>query len=158
MVPGLSLKNYINGFTSTELTNVIFTCPRRNFLWSFDNQKNLDYIVKGGTCSWGRPSLFVTPWFPTFDATTMVVMKMSVRIRLHNLPFPFWHHQVLEGIGNSLGRFLKMDRERMDKCIFTFAHMCMEIDLSKGLLDHIHLSHQDFKWTQWLDFENATFS
>lgn len=107
MVPGLSLKNYINGFTSTELTNVIFTCLRRNFLWSFDNQKNLDYIVKGGTCSWGRPSLFVTPWFPTFDATTMVVMKMSVRIRLHNLPFPFWHHQVLEGIGNSLGEISK---------------------------------------------------
>jgi len=50
-----------------------------------------------------------------------------------------------------------MDRERMDKGIFTFARICVEMDLSKGLPDRTHLTHQDFKWPQWLDFENTTF-
>ena len=46
-----------------------------------------------------------------------------------------------------------MDRERMDKCIFTFACICVEIDLRKGLPYQIHLAHQEFKCKQCLDFE-----
>lgn len=45
----------------------------------------------------------------------------------------------------------------MDKGIFTFARICVEMDLSKGLPDGILLSHKDLKWTQALDFENTTF-
>ena len=50
-----------------------------------------------------------------------------------------------------------MDQERMDKDIFPYARICVEMDLSKGLLDRIHMIHQDFKWTQQSDFENTTF-
>jgi len=87
----------------------------------------------------------------------MVVTKILVWARLPNLLLPYWNHQVLEGIGSYLGRFLKVDRERMDKDISTFARICVEMDLRKGLPDRIHLTHQDIKWRQWLDFENTTF-
>lgn len=43
----------------------------------------------------------------------------------------------------------------MDKEIFTFARICVEMDLSKGLSEDILLSHKDLKWTQDLDFENT---
>lgn len=75
----------------------------------FDNQKDYSHVINEGPWFWGRAGLFVTPWFPSFDANSMVATKMQVWVRLHNLPLPFWHHQVLEDIGNSLGVFLKLD-------------------------------------------------
>jgi hypothetical protein len=51
----------------------------------------------------------------------MVVSKMPVWVRLHNLPLHFWHPKVLEGIGNLLGRYIKMDTQRTEEAIYTFA-------------------------------------
>lgn len=50
-----------------------------------------------------------------------------------------------------------MDQEIIEKGIFTFVRICVEIDFSKGLPNHIHLVHKDFKWTPLLDFENTAF-
>lgn len=99
----------------------------------FDNLEDLDFVLNEGPWFWGRMGLFITPWFLAFDAKTMVVTNMPVWERLNNLPFPLSHHQVLEGIGNTLGKFLKMDQEKMEKYTFNFAGICVEIDLIKGV-------------------------
>lgn len=127
------------------------------FVFQFDAKEDYNHVINDRPWFWGRAGLFVTPWFPGFDANSMMVYKMPVWVRLHNLPLHFWHHLVLESIKTSLGRFLKLDRERMEKGIFTFARICVEMDLSKGLPKCIHLTHKDFKWTQCLDFENNAF-
>lgn len=85
----------------------IYLCMKGIFLVQFNNKK--DIIINEGPWFWGRAGLFVTPWLLGFDATTLVVTKMLVWVRLQNLPLHFYHHQVLEGIRNSLGRFLKID-------------------------------------------------
>jgi len=87
----------------------------------------------------------------------MVVSKMPVWVKLYNLPLHFWHIKVLEGIGNALGKFLKVDSERLSKDIYTFARICVEVDLSQGLPDHILLLHNEKKWAQPLDYENTAF-
>ena len=73
------------------------------------------------------------------------------------MPLPFWHHLVLEDIGNLLGRFIKSDNERKDKGLFTYARICVEIDLSKGLPDRLQLKHESYTWLQSLDYENTAF-
>ena len=87
----------------------------------------------------------------------MVVSKLLVWVRLHNLQLHFWHHKVLTGIGNSLGKFLEIDADRVTKGIFTFARIYVDVDLSKGLPDHILLLHNNQQWSQSLDYENTTF-
>lgn len=82
---------------------------------------------------------------------------MPVWVRLPNLPLPYWHHIVLEDIGNLLGRFIKSDNERHDKGLFTYARICVEIDLNKGLPERIQLKHESLIWTQGLDYENTAF-
>lgn len=119
--------------------------PRVFFVVQFDTQKDLEFVLNEGPWFWGRVGLFITPSFPEFDATTMKVSTIPIWVRLHNLSLPFWHHQILEGIGNKLGNFKKMDLERKEKGIFTFARICVEIDLSKGLPDRIHLVHKNFQ-------------
>lgn len=91
-----------------------------------------------------------------FDANAMVVSKMPMWVRLHNLPLHFWHHNVLAGIGNYLGKFLKVDANRVSKGFFMFARICVELDLSKGLPDRILLFHNNQWWSQPLDYDNTT--
>jgi len=82
---------------------------------------------------------------------------MSIWVRLHNLPLHFWHHSVLIAIGNVLGKFLKIDDDRLTRGIFTFSRICVEVDLSEGLLESINLNFNNTQWTQPLDYENTTF-
>lgn len=87
----------------------------------------------------------------------MKVSTIPIWVRLHNLPLHFWHHKVLIAIGNSLGKFLKIDENRVIREIFTFAKICVEVYLSQGLLDHFTLNYNNAPRTQPLDYENTTF-
>lgn len=78
-----------------------------------------------------------------------------VWVRLPNIPPPFWHHKVLEDIGNTLGKFKKIDIVRAENGIFTYARIFVEINLSKGIPDHRNLKDQKFCWSQVLDYENT---
>lgn len=57
----------------------------------------------------------------------------------------------------ALGKFLKEDNKPLSKDIYTFAKICVEIDLNQGLLDHILLLHKEKQWAQPLDYENSAF-
>jgi len=74
----------------------------------------------------------------------MVVSRMPVWVWLHNLPLHFWDQQVLAGISNSIGRYIKIDTQRLEESVFTFARICVEVDLSKGLPDCILLKHKQW--------------
>ena len=124
----------------------ILLCSKGFFIVQFDSPDEYQKVLLQGPWFWGRAGLFITPWFPEFDANTMVVTKMPVWVRLPNMPLPFWHHLVLEDIGNLLGRFIKSDNERKDKGLFTYARICVEIDLSKGLPDRLQLKHEFYTW------------
>jgi len=108
----------------------IFVCPKGFFIVRFNTEQEKDNIINQGPCFWGSVGLFTTPWFYEFDANTMIVSTMPVWVRLHGLPLHFWHHKVLMAIGNSLGKFLKMDEDRAIRGIFMFARICVEVDLS----------------------------
>lgn len=50
-----------------------------------------------------------------------------------------------------------MDMQITKEAIYTFSIIFVELDLSKGLLDHILFMHNNQCWTQVLDFENMAF-
>lgn len=56
-----------------------------------------------------------------------------------------------------MGKFLKSDEDRITRGIFTYARICVEVDLSQGLPDHITLNFNNSLWTQPLDYENIAF-
>lgn len=47
--------------------------------------------------------------------------------------------------------------ERIEERIYTFARICVEVDLSKGLPENIMLIYKQQNWLQGLDYENTTF-
>ena len=124
----------------------IHLCSKGFFIVKFDTIKDKEYALNEGPWFWGNAGLLVKPWFLDFDLNSMVVTKMPVSVKLFNLPIHFWHYKVLEGIGNTLGSFLKADHERLSKDIYTFARICVEVDLSQGLPEHIILIHNGKQW------------
>lgn len=131
--------------------------PKRVFMVRFNIEQERNKIINHGPWFSDSAGLFTTPWFPNFDANIMKNSTMPVWVRLHSLPLHFWHHKVLIAIGNSLGKFLKMDEDRAIRGIFTFARICVEVDLSQGLPNHITLNFNNSLWTQPLDYENTAF-
>lgn len=111
------------------------------FIVNFASSKEQEIILQEGPWFWGSTELFLTLWFPDFDANTMIVSRMLVWFMLHNLLLHLWHNQVLESIENILGRYIKTCIQRMEEQIYIFVRICMEVDLSKGLPDHIQLTH-----------------
>ena len=60
-------------------------------------------------------------------------------------------------MGDTLGRFLDVDYDRPLHGLYTYARMCVEVDISKGLPEQIILKVGDLVWTQHLDYENTAF-
>eukprot|EP00253_Pinus_taeda_P024239 PITA_24239 len=111
----------------------IHLCSKGFFIVKFASTEAKDTIISAGPWFWGTSGLSMTPWFPDFDPNKMTVSRMPVWVRLYNLPLHFWSERFLEGIGNSIGKYIKTDLERIEERIYTFAHICVEVDLSKGL-------------------------
>ena len=80
----------------------------------------------------------------------MLTMTTSVWVRLRNFPIHFTHLELLEKVGNLIVIFVKIDMERLSKSIFTYVHICVEVNLYKGLLDKIEL-----KWLENVYFQQA---
>lgn len=156
MAFGLNQKHYASGFYPPRHPTMTFNTPKASLLFNLIH-KNIWSLFLMRALVWGNVGIFITPWFPYFDAKNMVVSKISVWVRLPYLPLLFWHHKVLEDIGNNLGRLRKRDLKRTKKGIFNFASICVETNLSKGLPNHIILKHINLQWSQVLEYENTAF-
>jgi len=64
----------------------------------FDTTKYMEFILNEGSWFWGSVGLFMIPFFLSFNENIMVVYKIPVWVKIHNIPLHFWHIKVLEGI------------------------------------------------------------
>jgi len=122
-------------------------CSKGYFVVLFDNPKHYEHALEEGPWFMGTTGLFLTPWFLDFDLASVVITKALVWIRLPNFPAHLWHLAVYRSIGNTLGRFLMGDSWREHQGLYTYARICVELDLSKGLPDQINLKINEFVWT-----------
>lgn len=144
-------------FSSWSSNYEICLCPKGFFVVRFKTKWERDSLINQGPWFWGNVGLFITPWFLDFDVNTMKVSTMPIWVRLHNLPLQFWHPKFLIAIGNSFGKLLKMDEDRAIRGIFTFSRICVQVDLSQGLPDHITSIFNNTLWKQLLNYENISF-
>lgn len=76
---GFWLRSYDlhNWIYSNWTTNYqILLCSKGFFIVQFELQEDCQKVITQGPWFWGRAGLFLTPWFPEFDANTMVVTKI----------------------------------------------------------------------------------
>jgi len=69
----------------------------------------------------------------------------------------YWDEDSLQDIGNGLGEFIKIAKETKLKRYTSYARICIYMHLSKALPDAVGLYHDDFEWTQSIDYEHVPF-
>ena len=76
---------------------------------------------------------------------------------LPHLPFPLWNKNVLEGIANSIGRFVAVETDFLlafDKMI---ARVLVELDVSLGLPAEVEILCGECLFIQKLDYLRVPF-
>lgn len=99
----------------------------------------------------------IKSWHEDFNPSFESFCKMSIWVRLPNLPLHLWVDQLLEEVGEALGYFLMVDVESSDILHSTYACILVDIDASKGLPIEIKLSTPKGFWIQPLDYEGIPF-
>jgi hypothetical protein len=78
-----------------------------------------------------------------------------VWVRLPHLPLHCWGDDALKCIRDSLGKGI--DKSELGMSMYTYAIICVEVDLEKGLLEAIKLSLDGWTHVHKLDYEKLPF-
>lgn len=81
----------------------------------------------------------IQPWFPEFNPLTIKTWATPVCVTLPNLPLQWIRVDFLPAIGNALGRFVKIDSDRIANGFISFVCIYVELDLGAGLSEKIIL-------------------
>jgi len=114
-------------------------------------------IFEGGRYFFNSSGLYLTEWKPRFNPDKEDFSWAPVWIRMYSLPVEYWREETLTDIGNKLGTFIKVATETKTRKYTSYARICVQMHLTKALVDSVSLFHDDFEWTQPLDYEHIPF-
>ncbi|GLJ36982.1 hypothetical protein SUGI_0748830 [Cryptomeria japonica] len=95
-------------------------------------------------------AVYIQPWIPHFDPTSLAVYSEPVWTRLYNLPIEYWSEELWEKIGRMLGTLLEIDfddAEDICKCAR------IRIAVVKSIPESITLVSEYGEWTQKVEIE-----
>jgi hypothetical protein len=69
----------------------------------------------------------------------------------------YWEEETLEGIGNTLGSFIKVFEITIKGKYTSYTRLCAYINVSQALPHSIFLRYQENEWLQSIDYENISF-
>ena len=78
-------------------------------------------------------------WHANFDPARERIKKRHLWTLLPGLPFPLWNRSLLEGVGNTIGRFVVLDEDFMSSYDKRLAQILVEIDISRGLPANVEI-------------------
>ena len=84
-------------------------------------------------------------------------MKVAlVWIRMYSLLCEYWDPKILEDLGNSLGKFIKISEHAKIQIYIAYTRICVYMDLT-DLREAIIMSWEDEDKVQTLDYEHIPF-
>ena len=76
---------------------------------------------------------------------------------IYSLLNDFFEPHILEGIGNSIGAFVKNSQIAKHRWHVTYGRICVHMNISQPLPESIDLIYHDSTWTEPLDYEHVPF-
>jgi len=84
-------------------------------------------------------------------------MVALVWVRLFILYVDFWDPKILEGIGNSIGSFVKIFDSTRQGRYTSYAHIYVYMNITESLSKFIELEYWNEEWKQPLDYDHIPF-
>jgi hypothetical protein len=121
------------------------------------NLEDKDRIFENGPYFFNSAGLFLRFWTERFSPDKEDFTMAPVWIRLYSLPQEFWLEEILMGIGNTLGQYVKASEATKQRKYTSYARICVYMNISKALPGSVTLEYQDEDWQQTLDYEHIPF-
>ncbi|GLJ17683.1 hypothetical protein SUGI_0308530 [Cryptomeria japonica] len=130
---------------------VVKFIPKGFFVAIFTEKEIRDQILNSKNWFFYNLPIYIQPWTPNFNPTTLAVYETLVWIRLFNLPIEYWGDQCLEKIGRTLSTLLEIDEEVIESDSYIYARM--KIVVVEQIPPHINLRTANGIWKQGIEIE-----
>jgi len=123
----------------------------------FHNLEDRNRIFDGGPYFYNSAGLFLRFWTEKFSPEKEDFAHAPVWLRLYSLPQEFWLEEVLAGIGNTIGIYVKSSEATKHRRYTSYARICVYLNIAKPLPGSITLEYHDEDWSQTIDYEHIPF-
>ncbi|CAN1822969.1 hypothetical protein LINPERHAP1_LOCUS30174 [Linum perenne] len=113
-----------------------------HYVAKFMHVDDYDRALFEGPWLIGDHYIVAEEWRPNFEPGHSIVNKIRAWVRLPSLPVEYFDPAILEVIENKTGKTIRLDTMTMSGTRGNFAHICVEIDLSKPLLSKYRLKRR----------------
>eukprot|EP00253_Pinus_taeda_P029130 PITA_29130 len=123
----------------------------------FSNLEDKNKIFEEGPYFLNNAGLFMKFWEERYNPEKETMLDAPVWVRLFGLPDEFWDPEILEGIGNTIGSFVKTAEATKRGKYNAYARICVYINLAEPLPDNVEVEYHDTIWKQPIDYEHIPF-
>eukprot|EP00253_Pinus_taeda_P017858 PITA_17858 len=96
-------------------------------------------------------------WEECYNPNKEKFLAALVWVRLFGLPLDFWDSEILEGIGNRIGSFVKIAEATKKGRYTSYARICVYMNIANPIPNTVELEYHKEVWQQTLDYEHIPF-
>lgn len=85
-------------------------------------------------------------WEERYNPENEKMLAAPIWVRLFGLPVEFWDPEILEGIGNTIGDFVKIAEATKRGKYTSYARLCVYMNIAEPLPEFIELEYHDEVW------------
>lgn len=123
----------------------------------FMNLEDKERIFEEGPYFMNNAGLFMRHWEERYNPDAEKLLAAPVWVRLFGLPSEFWKPDILEGIGNSIGDFVKVAESTKRGKFTSYARICIYMNIAEPLPEFVEVEYHDELWKQPVDYEHIPF-
>lgn len=123
----------------------------------FANLSDKERVFKEGPYFMNNAGLFMKYWEERYNPKNEKMLAAPIWVRLFGLPVEFWDPEILEGIGNTIGNYVKTAEATKRGKYTTYARLCVYMNIAEPLPEYIELEYHDEVWQQPIDYEHIPF-
>eukprot|EP00253_Pinus_taeda_P004972 PITA_04972 len=123
----------------------------------FANLEDKERVFEEGPYFMNNVGLFMKHWEERYNPENERMLVAPIWVRLFGLPKEFWDPEILEGIGNTIGGFVKIAEATKRGKFNSYARLCVYMNISEPLPESIELEYHDDIWKQPIDYEHIPF-
>eukprot|EP00253_Pinus_taeda_P020851 PITA_20851 len=123
----------------------------------FANLEDKERIFEEGPYFMNNAGLFMRHWEERYNPDAEKLLAAPIWVRLFGLPTEFWHPEILEGIGNSIGAFVKVAETTKRGKFTSYARICVYMNIEEPLPEYVEVEYHDEIWQHPIDYEHIPF-
>lgn len=96
----------------------------------------------------------IREWTPGFDPFKLKLTTAPVWVRIYNLPYEFWHPDLITGIGRAIGNPIKIDGKTASGVFGHFARILVDVDFQNPLQEFVMIDRGEKSFFVEFFYEN----